>query len=104
MLIKRRAELAWTKAVDKIISLLNRLIELRVKNGERLLRFEPDPRHVQIALHDLGPHKKKAKPLSSAGASDVEFACPDELPEEERTKVRSIKLSLAFLAHDFCRI
>ena len=34
--------------------------------------FEPDPRHVQIALHDLG------------------LRLPDELPEEERTKFKSL--------------
>ena len=100
MLIKRRAELGWTSADDKKISLLNRLIELKVENGERVLRFEPDPRHVQIALHDLGFNKKGAKPLSSPGANDVEFACQDELPEDERTKFRSITMRIAFLAQD----
>ena len=56
---------------------------------------------MEIALHDLGLHKKNAKPLlSSAVANDVEFACQDVAPEEERTKFRSINLRL-FLSQDF---
>ena len=64
--------------------LFNQLIELKVENGEGMLRFEPDPSHVQIALRDLGLDKKSAKPLSSPSADDVEFACQGQLPEEER--------------------
>ena len=36
MWIKRRAELGWTKADDKKVSVFNRLIELKVENGERV--------------------------------------------------------------------
>ena len=89
MLIKRRAELGWIETDDENISLFNRLVALQVKNGERVLRFEPDPRHVNVALHGVGPDKKHAKPLSSPGANYVDFACQRELPEEERTKFRS---------------
>ena len=95
-----RSTQSWAKADDKKVSLLNRLIELRVESGERVLRFEPDPRHVQIALHDLGLDKKNVKPLSSPGPHDHEFTCHDESPEEERTKFRSITMRPVFMAQD----
>ena len=82
--IKRRAELGWTEADDKNISVLNRLTELRVENGELVLKFELDPRPVQTALHDLGFDKKNVTPLASVGANDVQFTCQDELPEDDR--------------------
>ena len=50
---------------------------------------------MQIALHDLGLDKNNAKPLLSPCANDVESACQDELPEEERTKFRSMIMRLA---------
>ena len=59
-LIKRRSELGWTEADEKKTSLPNLLAELKVENGERMLRFEPDQRHVQLALHDLRLDKKSA--------------------------------------------
>ena len=46
------------KADDKNMFLLNQLIDLWVQNGERLLRFEPDLRRVQIALYGLALDKK----------------------------------------------
>ena len=55
-------------------------------------------RHAQIVLHDLGFDKKSAEPLSSPSANDVALACQGELPEEERTKFRSITLRPAFMA------
>ena len=65
------------------------------------MRLDPDPTHVQIALHDLGLDKKSAKSLTSPGADDVEFACQAELPKEEQTKLWSITMGLAGLsAHD----
>ena len=88
------------KADDKNMFLLNQLIDLWVQNGERLLRFEPDLRRVQIALYGLALDKKNVKPLSNPGVHDHEFTCQDELPEDERTKFRSIPMRLAFLAQD----
>ena len=65
----RALELGWTKADDKKISLLNRLIEVKVENGERMMRLEPDPRHVQIALHDLGLDKRVVRMMLSSLAN-----------------------------------
>ena len=64
MLIKVKADTVWTQADDKNISLHNPLIELRVESGERVLRFESDPRRANV------------KPLSSPG--DHEFTSQEE--------------------------
>eukprot|EP00971_Amphidinium_carterae_P156875 3109968-Amphidinium_carterae.1 len=41
----------------QIITLLNRIIELKTDGGKRWIQYEPDPRHVQIARADLGLDK-----------------------------------------------
>ena len=38
--LKELMKIGWTKADDKTIPLLNRLMESRVEKGERVLRFE----------------------------------------------------------------
>ena len=79
MLIKRAEQSSDGPTQTTRTSLFNRPIELKVENGERMLRVEPDPRHAQVALHELGFAKKNAKLLSNPGAVAVQFACQDEL-------------------------
>ena len=75
--VKAMDQSRWTKADENTISLLTPLIELRVENGERIVRFEPNPRYVEFALH-LGFDKKDA-----------------------RTKFRFVTLRQALLVQDF---
>ena len=55
MLIDCRAELGWAKADDTNISLLNGVIELRLEKGERVLRFELDPKTCANCVTRRGP-------------------------------------------------
>ena len=73
-----------SKETTKNISLLNRLIELKVENEKRMLRFELDPRHVQLAsitmrlaflAQDL-PHSMAHRRTDSS--VDLEDALADE--------------------------
>ena len=91
MLMERRAELGWPMQTTR--TSLHSTGWLT--NGRQ--RFETDPRHVQIALHNLGIDETNAKPLSSPGAHDHEFSSQGELQEEGRTGFRSITVRLAFL-------
>ena len=61
MLIKRRADFGWATKQTTLTSV--RTAEW-IGGGEQwsMLSFEPDPRHVHIALHDLGFDKNNAKP------------------------------------------
>ena len=69
MLLKRTALLGFADGDDRTDRLLNRIIELKVVDGVPVLDFEPDPRHVQIALADLGL-QGKVKPVSSPCAAE----------------------------------
>ena len=54
MILKRRAILGYGDGHDKTISLLNRMITLEVDAGRRRVVYEPDPRHIEILLHQFG--------------------------------------------------
>eukprot|EP00971_Amphidinium_carterae_P343662 6483564-Amphidinium_carterae.2 len=73
---------------DKIVALLNRIIELKTDGETRQIQYEPDPRHVQIALAELG--LGTCKPV---GSTDI----PINLHEQPRGMLRDTKVELQLL-------
>eukprot|EP00973_Karenia_brevis_P039149 5407290-Karenia_brevis.AAC.1 len=52
-----RALFSWDANEDKHITVLNRLIDLRMINGIETITYEPDPRPVDVVLRHLGLEK-----------------------------------------------
>ena len=101
MMIKTKAMLGFARGDDRSATLLNRIIELKVIGGKPTLCFEPDPRHAQIAIRDLGLDGEKTKGLSAPGANDETFE--DATLIEERSgqlRFRSVAMRLSFLGQD----
>ena len=71
MILKRRAILGYGDGHDKTISLLNRMITLEVDAGRRRVVYEPDPRHIEILLHQFGFGGKKAKGGAAVGVAQA---------------------------------
>eukprot|EP00971_Amphidinium_carterae_P226482 4492456-Amphidinium_carterae.4 len=64
MMVTVRARLGWGPKDDNKVTLLNRIIELKTDGDKKWIQY---PRHVQIALSDLG--LGKFKPVGTPGSN-----------------------------------
>ena len=68
MMSKRRALLGSDPDDDKSITLLNRIVEWHVgEDGKPYISYEPDPRHVEILVTQVGLDKDNAKAVVTPG-------------------------------------
>eukprot|EP00971_Amphidinium_carterae_P115214 2282028-Amphidinium_carterae.6 len=61
----------------------------------RWIQYEPNPRHVQIALVDLG--LDKCKPVTTPGSNAKEGESEELLSRVDSHRFRSICMKLPFL-------
>ena len=103
MLIKRQAMLGLEEGDQQHVRILNRLISY--KKGE--ITYEPDPRHVSIALRDLGLEENsenKVKGVSTPGIKDDSYYDDGLLEGERRRIYRSVCMRFAYVAQDWPHI
>jgi len=102
MILKRRALLGWEEKDDKHISLLNRLIEFGWDDqGKKCVKYEPDPRHVELIVDALGVGTGKSKGVNTPGTKTEDYYDERALEAGTRTTAfRSSSMRLAYLAQD----
>jgi len=101
MILKRRALLGFDERHDKSVTILNRIIELRRGAvGGWELTYEPDPRHAQIVVAELGLAQPSAKAVSTPGVKGTELQDTEPLRGDEVRIFRSICMRLSYLAMD----
>eukprot|EP00959_Pyramimonas_sp_CCMP1952_P128357 2683886-Pyramimonas_sp.AAC.1 len=54
MILKKRGVLGFEDVDDAHITILNRLVDFCTKDGVPTVTFEPDPRHVDLLVDQLG--------------------------------------------------
>ena len=64
------------------------------------IEIEPDPRHVEILLHNQGLDKSNSKGVTTPGIRDGATEVGPELPTEACTPFRSDTMRANFLAQD----
>ena len=84
MILKKRAVLGFGDSHDKTISLLNRIITLEVDAGRRRVVYEPDPRHIELLLHQFG-FGKKTKGVATPSEKSKEYGDTTLLDESLHT-------------------
>ena len=100
MILKKRAVLGFGDGHDKTISLLNRIITLEVDAGRRRVVYEPDPRHIEILLHQFGFGNKKAKGVATPSEKSKEYGDTTLLDESLHTNFRSGTMRLSYVSMD----
>ena len=100
MLIKRRAMLGFDSKHDKTVTILNRIIELKIEGGQEVMTYEPDPRHVEIVVASLGLDQDKSKAVSTPGVKSAEMENNELLTGDMVRKFRSVCMRLAYMAVD----
>ena len=96
MLLKRRAMLGPDPEDDKAIRLLNRIVEWHPEaNGVREhITYEPEPRHVQIVLKQLGLDQPSARGVVTPGTKEPDYQDEEPLDAREGKVFRSITMRL----------
>ena len=103
LIVKIRGTLGpepWSGDVEEIV-VLNRIVRWCRGDGvhEERLEYEPDPRHVEIVLQQLGLDAGRTKTVSTPGTKGHDYGGPEVLGEEHRL-YRSICMRLAYLGQD----
>ena len=82
------------------VRVLNRIMIWQKGQGEDMITYEPDPRHAEIIMKEMGV--ESSKPLTSpAVRSEVEDdEGEDQLAEEQSTAIRSIVARAGHLTLD----
>ena len=86
--------------------LLNRIVSFgKDSDGRRYVRIEPDIRHAELVLRNLGLEGSKAKPLTTPGfkVDEKELALREKevpLDSQDATRYRSCVMRLSYLALD----
>ena len=86
--------------------LLNRIVSVGTdSDGRRYVRIEPDIRHAELVLRNLGLEGSKAKPLTTPGfkVDEEELALREKevpLDPQGATRYRSCVMRLSYLALD----
>ena len=62
------------------------------------IEYEPDPRHAEIIIEQMGLNG--AKPLSTPGVKDTDDTMPEPLPEADISTYRSLVARLNYFAQD----
>ena len=103
MLVQRKALLGPGANDDKHASILNRLISYRVGGEKNCMAMEPDPRHAEILVEELGltsGSKAVNTPMEKTEANYV----GTPLIGAEATKYRSLCMRLGYMAQDAPRL
>jgi len=104
---KKEANLGWDSSDDKSATVLNRIITLESDDKVRRTTVEPDARHAQIIVSELGleggkgceaPNEKK-----SAEQQILDWNTP-LLEQARKVQYRSLTMRAAYLAQDRCDI
>ena len=91
---------------ERHAELLNRIVSVGTNSdGRRYVRIEPDIRHAELVLRDLGLEGSKVKPLTTPGfkLDERELALRvTEVPleSEDATRYRSCVMRLSYLSQD----
>ena len=100
MLVKRRALLGFDRQDDKSVTFLNRIVELGTDAQGDYVTYEPDPRHSEILVKQLGLEGNGSKPVATPGVKS-ELVLDDRLLEGTQARVyRSVCMRVGFLAQD----
>ena len=85
------------------LSVLNRLVRWVRTEGSEQVEYEPDPRHVELLLRQLGLEGASAKAQVNPGqkvAAGSEWTLEAPLGSEEAAVYRSVCMRCAYLAQD----
>ena len=91
---------------ERHAELLNRTVSVGTdSDGKRYVRIEPDIRHAELVLRDLGVEGCKGKPLTTPGfkLDERELALREtEVPLEatDATRYKSCVMGLSYLSQD----
>ena len=99
-------DLGLEVTVNVMPRLLNRIVSVGTdSDGRRYVRIEPDIRHAELVLRNLGLEGSKAKPLTTPGfkVDEKELALREKevpLDSQGATRYRSCVMRLSYLALD----
>ena len=91
---------------ERHAELLNRVVSVGTDSGgRRYLKVEPDIRHAELVLRNLGLEGSKAKPLTTPGfkVDEKELTLREKevpLESQDATRYRSCVMRLSYLALD----
>ena len=90
---------------ERHAELLNRIVSVGTDSDGRYVRIEPDIRHAELVLRDLGLEGSKAKPFTTPGfkLDERELALREtEVPLEsaDATRYRSGVMRLSYFSQD----
>ena len=100
IIVKKRALLGFEAGDDHHVSILSRLVDCRKVNGVETIDYEPDQRHADLIVSQLGLDKSKAKGLSTPGEKRGDYYDTEPLQKDLVTTYRSCTMRLAYLAAD----
>ena len=98
MILKRRAVLGWGPDEDKHVTILNRMVDLRVINGIETLTYEPDPSHIDLVVKHLG--LERARGVDTPGEKQPGYSDQTTLNKQDSTLYRSCTMRCSHLAAD----
>ena len=86
-------------------TVLNRVVILGVEGGRKFVQIEPDARHVELILADLGLDAETTKPVATPGLKQDDGTAErrkgePQLSPANSSKYRSCVMRAAFLAQD----
>ena len=99
MILKKRAVLGFEAGDDHHITLLNRLVDFTVEDGVETIRYEPDPRHVELVCQQVGIGPR-SKGVSTPGEKQGDYFDEEPLGKADTTLFRSCVMRMAFVAAD----
>ena len=104
MILKRRALLGFGPSDDHHITILNRMIDMVVENGENTILYKPDPRHVDLLVKQFGLNDLRAKGVGTPGEKKGDYHDEEPLSKSDGTLYRSGTMRLAYLAEDLANV
>ena len=82
-----------------MVTILSRIVEATGAScGAGAVSYEPDPRHVEIAMKELGLDAPGTETVATLGVKTAEELDDTPLGQAGATKFRSVTMRLAFLA------
>jgi hypothetical protein len=92
--------LGFDRQDDKSVAFLNRIVELGTDAQGDYVTYEPDPRHSEILVKQLGLEGNVSKPVATPGVKS-ELVLDDRLLEGTQARLyRSVCMRVGFLAQD----
>ena len=100
MIVKKRALLGFEAGDDHHVSILNRLVDCGMVNGVETISYEPDQRHADLIVAQLGLEESKARGVTTPGEKRGDYRDQEPLPRDLVTTYRSCTMRMAYLAAD----